>query len=151
MKIVFITDAWLPIWGGGQEHVLQVSKILKAATSILRESVCILDFYTSSSKCIFWKSKEIGSVSVLWVEIISSWIRELVKNSIEFSIVYINSKFENGTFFAVFKYSVISCNNSRISYFKEFSGFWNFFPISHNEDNEISISDKTYKIWLEFA
>ena len=30
MKICFITDAWLPIWGGGQEHVLQVSKILKA-------------------------------------------------------------------------------------------------------------------------
>lgn len=30
MKICMITDAWLPIWGGGQEHVLQVSKILKA-------------------------------------------------------------------------------------------------------------------------
>lgn len=30
MKICFITDAWLPIWGGGQEHVLQVSKILNA-------------------------------------------------------------------------------------------------------------------------
>ncbi len=30
MKIAFITDAWLPIWGGGQEHVLQVSKLLKA-------------------------------------------------------------------------------------------------------------------------
>lgn len=30
MKICFITDAWLPVWGGGQEHVLQVSKLLKA-------------------------------------------------------------------------------------------------------------------------
>ncbi len=30
MKICFLTDAWLPVWGGGQEHVLQVSKILKA-------------------------------------------------------------------------------------------------------------------------
>lgn len=29
MKIAFLTDAWLPVWGGGQEHVLQVSKILK--------------------------------------------------------------------------------------------------------------------------
>lgn len=30
MKICFLTDAWLPIWGGGQEHVLQVAKRLHA-------------------------------------------------------------------------------------------------------------------------
>lgn len=29
MKICMITDAWLPIWGGGQEHILQISKILE--------------------------------------------------------------------------------------------------------------------------
>lgn len=30
MKICMLTDAWKPVWGGGQEHVLQISKILKA-------------------------------------------------------------------------------------------------------------------------
>ncbi len=30
MKICLLTDAWMPVWGGGQEHVLQISKILKA-------------------------------------------------------------------------------------------------------------------------
>ncbi|MCL4397646.1 glycosyltransferase family 4 protein [Patescibacteria group bacterium] len=29
MKICMLTDAWLPVWGGGQEHVKQVAKILK--------------------------------------------------------------------------------------------------------------------------
>lgn len=29
MKICFITDAWLPIWGGGQEHVKQLTKVLE--------------------------------------------------------------------------------------------------------------------------
>lgn len=28
MKICMLTDAWLPVWGGGQEHIWQVSKIL---------------------------------------------------------------------------------------------------------------------------
>ncbi|MEK7127715.1 MAG: glycosyltransferase family 4 protein [Patescibacteria group bacterium] len=30
MKICYIIDAWMPAWGGGQEHVSQVAKILKA-------------------------------------------------------------------------------------------------------------------------
>src|SRR3990167_8106050 len=30
MKICFLIDSWLPVWGGGQEHVSQVAKILKA-------------------------------------------------------------------------------------------------------------------------
>ena len=30
MKICLLTDAWMPVWGGGQEHVFQVAKILKA-------------------------------------------------------------------------------------------------------------------------
>ena len=29
MKICMLTDAWKPIWGGGQEHIFQVSKILR--------------------------------------------------------------------------------------------------------------------------
>ncbi|MEK7565622.1 MAG: glycosyltransferase family 4 protein [Patescibacteria group bacterium] len=30
MKICFLIDAWKPVWGGGQEHVLRVAKTLKA-------------------------------------------------------------------------------------------------------------------------
>lgn len=29
MKICFLTDAWLPIWGGGQTHIREISRILR--------------------------------------------------------------------------------------------------------------------------
>lgn len=29
MKICFLTDAWIPVWGGGQVHIQEVSKILE--------------------------------------------------------------------------------------------------------------------------
>ena len=29
MKICMLTDAWLPIWGGGQEHIKQIANILQ--------------------------------------------------------------------------------------------------------------------------
>lgn len=40
MKICMLTDAWTPIWGGGQEHVWQTAKRL------IEKYDCDIDFYT---------------------------------------------------------------------------------------------------------
>lgn len=40
MKICMITDAWSPIWGGGQEHIWQISK------QLINNHQCQIDFFT---------------------------------------------------------------------------------------------------------